>query len=149
MSARTVKYIFYDACNSRISRPCSEWISRTSTATTAALPVLWWPSQTSVCCSHCWKYDLFWFCSWELEDNFSLVSRLVFMKCNLSERWRFFQERVLVSLWDNGGSVAGQVARRWYFCRRSADTPEARNVCHRYRTQKLSRFLSLPVAFRF
>lgn len=70
MNVRTMKYIFYDACNFRVSRPCSEWILRTSTATTAVLPGLWWPSQTSLCCSHCWKYDLFWFCPWELEDNF-------------------------------------------------------------------------------
>lgn len=110
MSVMTVKYIFYDACNSRILWPDTEWTLRTSaTSTTAVLPVLWWPSQTSICYSCCWKCDLFWFCPWELQDNFS--SRFLPGFHEVHHVWlvEIFQEWVLVSRWDNGGSVAGQV----------------------------------------
>lgn len=106
-------------CNPRISsfKVLSGRHATTAAAAAAvSLTVLWRPSQTSICCRHCQKYGF-------------LVrgrgSRRIKPLINCGHVWvvEIFREllarcRILVSVWDNGASVEGQVIwQRWYFCR--------------------------------
>lgn len=123
-------------CNPRISsfKVLSGRHATTAAAAAAvSLTVLWRPSQTSICCRHCRKYGF-------------LVrgrgSRRIKPLINCSHVWvvEIFREllarcRILVSVWDNGASVEGQVIwQRWYFCRATEicgvqQTHPRRNVC--------------------